>query len=454
MPTIFELLLMIAAVGVFIGVLKAAPLAFVFGVAGVGWVKFFRAPPQLPWRAFWTKKPLVLTALFAAAGIATQQLFMSLNALFAGAGGLLGASVATVVDLAIAIIVLKILEKKIMPDIFNIASDPAALEAFAAAGDGEPQPAPAEYLDLSSIPQDAAIAAIKEKVIGQDAIVSNVVSTIYRRAELRRKSKPVAVLMFVGATGAGKTELAKALADVLAAGRLVRFDCNQMTEASSTQRLIGAAPGYIGSEQGGQLTQAIGRLGSGVILFDEIEKAHSDVFKVLMTLFDEGRITEQSSGQAFSAAGFVIVCTSNAEHERIAEIARSVQDAQERLAKTKDALQTVFAPEQLARIDEIEVFAPLDRRAVIQIVGKFLLAYGEEVGVRIERVDTQLLIDLVLKREKLASYGIREVVRLVDKAVLDGLLEARRAGVKAVNIVVQADGVQVVPAAAAAAQAK
>lgn len=306
-----------------------------------------------------------------------------------------------------------------------------------------------ELLDLSNKTPEAVIAAIKQEVIGQDRIVEDVVRFAFRRAALARPNKPVGVAMFVGATGAGKTELAKALANTLAEGRLIRVDCNEMTDPFSATKLIGAAPGYIGSERGGWLCREIGTKGTGVILFDEIEKAHPDVFKLIMGLLDEGRLTEQSTGHTYRATGFLIVMTSNAEHEQIAEIVKTIPDPADRAGKVKDVLRSVFKPEQLARMDEIYAFGELEPQHIAEIIGKFLFGFAQQVGVELVEVDGRMLLNMLTQREKLKKYGVREVIRLVEKAVIDGMLEARASGAKFVRIVVTNNNVHVLPAAAA-----
>jgi len=338
---------------------------------------------------------------------------------------------------AVPVVLYYIAKERFMPSIFDIASDRAALEKFVAEGTSKSRP-PLPEIDPARLAE-----LVREDVIGQDVIVQDVAALLARRIRQARQGRPLGVVLFVGATGAGKTELAKAIAKHAFEGRITRVDCNELTESHSAQRLIGAPPGYIGSEQGGQLTRDIERLGSGVILFDEIEKAHEAVLRIIMGLLDEGRLTEASTGRVADASQFFIVLTSNAEHQRLSEIVEQVTDPDERRRAVKDTLQSVFRPEQLARIDEIHAFGQLDRRARIEIVGKFLLQFAAESGVRLVSVDTDLLIDTVIRHEKSAKYGIRELIRLVERAIVDGMLDRRAEGFRDVAIAVEGDRIDV-----------
>ena len=310
---------------------------------------------------------------------------------------------------------------------------------------GSPAASSGGTADLSGLDQSAVAAEIKGRVIGQDAAVDQSVSLIFRRARLRRPAKPVCTLLYAGATGAGKTELAKAIADALFAGRLIRIDCAELSQSHCSQRLIGSPPGYRDSESGGWLCREIGRVRTGVLLFDEIEKAHPDVLTTLMALLDEARITEQSTGVTYSATGFVVALTSNAAASDIASIIKASPDeSPERAGRVKDALRGAgFKPEVLARVDAVMPFGELSRGACAEIVGLFLQKFAADTGLEIQSVDAALLIDLITKREALAGYGVREVVRLVESAVVDGMLEARDAGYRAVAISIDNDAVRV-----------
>jgi ATP-dependent Clp protease ATP-binding subunit ClpA len=143
----------------------------------------------------------------------------------------------------------------------------------------------------------------------------------------------------------------------------------------------------------------------------------------------------------------VIILTSNAEHEQIADIVRNISDPAERANKIKDALRSVFKPEQRARIDEIYAFGDLSSEAIARVIGKFLVAFAKQVGVELVEVDAALLVQMIAQREKLKKYGVREVIRLIEKTVMDGMLDARAQGAKRVRIVVDGPAVQVLPAA-------
>jgi len=325
----------------------------------------------------------------------------------------------------------KIFEGNAMTEIFKLVAPERAgallsklrsLDVLHRAGGGQ-------AADFRTLDPAAVAASLKERVIGQDATVDSVVSTAFRRARLARPNKPVATFLFVGATGAGKTELAKALAAQLFAGRMIRVDCNELSAEHGVQRLIGSPPGYRGSEDGGWLCRELGRVGTGVLLLDEIEKAHPVVLKTLMGLLDEARLTEQSTSQVYSARGFVVVLTSNAAAHEIAEIAQVEPDPTLRSVKTRDALkQAGFLPEVLARLDQVFAFAPLRAEDYGRVIEKFLIDFGRECGVEIVEADADLLLDLVTKAMATTSYGVREVVRSVENAVVDGLIGVKDAG--------------------------
>jgi ATP-dependent Clp protease ATP-binding subunit ClpA len=258
---------------------------------------------------------------------------------------------------------------------------------------------------------------------------------------IRRPNKPIFVSMLVGATGAGKTETAKAIAKALNV-ELTRFDMNEFTQAESAQRLTGSPPGYIGSEKGGQLTQSIKLRGCGVLLFDELEKAHENVMKMLMGLLDEGRITEQSSGETMDASSFIIIATSNAEYERIAEIAENNEAGETRNQLIKSALLKVWQPDKLSRFDAILAYKKLNLDAQIALLVRYLMKFAKEAGVTI--VDGGLQPDALVNAlhisQQTSTFGAREFQRALEREVMDSMFELSNRGVKRIRIGVTPGG--------------
>ena len=437
---VHPVLLLIGAVLALFAILAALPYALMAAPGAAGAIYIARKhKPSLPIRHFIRSRGAGLTLI---AGITSALVFSALSAAFAHS--LLLAIPLAVLALGGLYLTIEVIEEKIMKPIMSLvpAGQQDALSGFLS---GSPAASTGGTADLSGLDPATIVQAIKGRVIGQDAAVDQSVSLIFRRARLRRPAKPVCTLLYVGATGAGKTELAKAIAESMFAGRLIRIDCAELSQSHCSQRLIGSPPGYRDSEQGGWLCREIGRVRTGVLLFDEIENAHPDVMTTIMSLLDEARITEQSTNATYSATGFVIVLTSNAAAGDIAQIvAAAPGDSPERAGRVKDALRGAgFKAEVLARVDVVMPFGELSRGAAAEIVGLFLQRYAADVGLDIQSVDAALLIDLIKRREALAGYGVREVVRLVESAVVDGMLEARDSGYRAVAISIDGDVVHV-----------
>jgi ATP-dependent Clp protease ATP-binding subunit ClpB len=210
---------------------------------------------------------------------------------------------------------------------------------------------------------------LHERVIGQDEAVTAVADAIRRaRAGLSDPNRPIGSFIFLGPTGVGKTETAKALAELLfdSEENLIRLDMSEYMERHATARLIGAPPGYIGYEEGGQLTEAVRRRPYSVLLFDEIEKAHPDVFNTLLQLLDDGRLTD-SQGRTVDFRNTVVIMTSNLGSPQILEASRSGADYESLKAVVFGILQSHFRPEFLNRVDDTIVFHALDREQVGEI---------------------------------------------------------------------------------------
>lgn len=215
---------------------------------------------------------------------------------------------------------------------------------------------------------------LHKRVVGQNPAVRAVAEAIQRsRAGLSDPHRPIASFMFMGPTGVGKTELAKALASYLfnTEEALVRIDMSEYMEKHTVSRLVGAPPGYVGYEEGGQLTETVRRRPYSVILFDEIEKAHSDVFNVFLQILDDGRVTD-SQGRTVSFTNTVIIMTSNVGSQYILDTDDNDMPKEFRYETIKqrvmEAARSVFRPEFMNRVDEYIVFQPLDRDQINSIV--------------------------------------------------------------------------------------
>jgi ATP-dependent Clp protease ATP-binding subunit ClpB len=262
---------------------------------------------------------------------------------------------------------------------------------------------------------------LHERVVGQDEAVDAVASAIRRsRAGLSDPNKPIGSFLFLGPTGVGKTELARALAEVLFDDEqaLTRIDMSEYMEKHSVSRLIGAPPGYVGYDEGGQLTEAVRRRPFSVILLDEIEKAHPDVFNVLLQLLDDGRLTD-GQGRTVDFKNTIIIMTSNLGSQYIISL---VGNEDEMRAKVMEVLQASFRPELLNRIDEIVVFKALSRKQLAEVVEIQLRSVADRLRERqIELKLSDSARELLANKGYDPVYGARPLKRVIQKEVLDPL---------------------------------
>ena len=260
---------------------------------------------------------------------------------------------------------------------------------------------------------------LHKRVIGQDDAVEKVVDSIIRsRAGIQDPNRPIGSFMFLGPTGVGKTELAKALAEALFDDEhnMIRIDMSEYMEKYSVSRLIGAPPGYVGYEEGGQLTEAVRRKPYSVVLFDEIEKAHPDVFNVLLQVLDDGRITD-SQGRTVDFKNTIIILTSNLGSEFILDgIDKDGNIKSEAEEKVMDLLKHSFRPEFLNRLSEIILYKPLKKSEVDKILDLLIVDLNKRLADR--QIEIKLTDDArkyLIDNGYDAVYGARPLKRFVQK---------------------------------------
>ena len=276
---------------------------------------------------------------------------------------------------------------------------------------------------------------LHKRVVGQDEGVKRVTDAILRsKAGIKDPTKPIGSFLFLGPTGVGKTELAKTLAENLFDDEqnMVRIDMSEYMEKYSVSRLIGAPPGYVGYEEGGQLTEAVRRKPYSVVLFDEIEKAHPDVFNVLLQVLDDGRITD-SQGRTVDFKNTVIIMTSNAGARSIAAPKRlgftSVETPEQSYEMMKkgvmDEIKNIFKPEFLNRIDDIIVFHPLEKEEITRIVRLLtdVMAKRVKENMNITVSFTKKAIEKIAEEGYDKAYGARPLRRAIQSKIEDAFAE-------------------------------
>jgi ATP-dependent Clp protease ATP-binding subunit ClpB len=263
---------------------------------------------------------------------------------------------------------------------------------------------------------------LRQRVVGQDDALGRVSNAVRRsRAGLSDTKRPIGSFIFLGPTGVGKTELARALAEFLFDDEklMIRIDMSEYMEKHSVSRLIGAPPGYVGYEEGGQLTEQIRRHPYSVVLFDEIEKAHPDVFNVLLQILEDGRLTD-GKGRTVDFRNTVMVMTSNVGSTAIFEL--SNKDPELARKEAMEALRASFRPEFINRIDEIVIFNPLGKEQLAKIVGLLLKSVEkllEERQITLEL--TSAARELLLREGYDPAYGARPLRRTIQRLIQDPL---------------------------------
>jgi len=270
--------------------------------------------------------------------------------------------------------------------------------------------------------------ALHERVVGQDEAVTAVANAIRRaRAGLSDPNRPIGSFIFLGPTGVGKTELARALAEFLFDDEraMVRIDMSEYQERHAVARLIGAPPGYVGYEEGGQLSEAVRRRPYTVVLLDEIEKAHPDAFNVLLQVLDDGRLTD-GQGRTVDFRNTVLIMTSNLGSRWFFDETIAPQERRERV---RQELHASFRPEFLNRVDETIVFEPLDKAELAAIVDIQLRALERRLADR--RLDIEITEGaraFLADRGYDPAFGARPLKRLIQREIQDPLAMKLLAG--------------------------
>jgi ATP-dependent Clp protease ATP-binding subunit ClpB len=263
---------------------------------------------------------------------------------------------------------------------------------------------------------------LRQRVVGQDDALSRVANAVRRsRAGLSDARRPIGSFIFLGPTGVGKTELARALAEFLFDDEklMIRIDMSEYMEKHSVSRLIGAPPGYVGYEEGGQLTEQVRRHQYSVILFDEIEKANPDVFNVLLQILEDGRLTD-GKGRTVDFRNTVLVMTSNVGSTAIFEL--SEKDPERARKEAMEALRASFRPEFINRIDEIVIFNPLGKEQLASIVKLLLKSVENLLAERQITLDiTPAAIEVLLREGYDPAYGARPLRRTIQRLIQDPL---------------------------------
>jgi ATP-dependent Clp protease ATP-binding subunit ClpA len=280
-------------------------------------------------------------------------------------------------------------------------------------------------------------------VFGQDKAIDALAAAIkMARSGLGNPRKPIGAFLFSGPTGVGKTEVARQLAFCLGV-ELIRFDMSEYMERHAVSRLIGAPPGYVGYDQGGQLTESVTKHPFSVLLLDEIEKAHPDIFNILLQVMDNGTLTD-NNGRKADFRNVIIVMTTNAGASELSKSSMGFTNAKQSGDEMAD-IKRMFSPEFRNRLDGIVSFASLDHTVILRVVDKFLLELENQLHEKkVEITFTQGLRDYLAKKGFDPQMGARPMARLIQdtirKALADELLFGKLVGGGNVTVDIDADG--------------
>lgn len=297
----------------------------------------------------------------------------------------------------------------------------------------------------TTIDAEELAAALRARVIGQDQVCEDIAQQLRRRLALHVRNKPVGIFLMAGPPGTGKTYLAKQIARQMERP-LLHFDMTQMSSPHAATQLFGSPKGYVGSDSFGKLTGGLQEKPDAVVLLDEIEKAHPDVFKKFLTAWNDGHVTEASTGAQISTTRAIFMLTSNIATEELTEIADRLHDDAERMrAESTEALRKAgFAPEVLNRLDRIFVFRRLHGLDLARVAALEIEAMIKGYGLNVEAggIDAHLLFQLLQRQQKLGTgASARDLVRSIEDMVSESLILARQNGAKLVRLVMTDNGV-------------